>query len=133
MAGNHRQAAEVHDQPQRPLGDKNYGIFFDASGLARPVRGDGGEGGKAIYCEKPTRHHRRALRLAKLCEDAKLKNGVVQDKLWLPASQIKTYASRILRRILSVRGDFGYWSSPAIDDQPASAQLELPPRGGAAS
>ena len=41
--------------------------------------------GKSIYCEKPTAvETSEALRLARLCESAKLKNGVVQDKLWLP-------------------------------------------------
>ena len=36
-------------------------------------------------CEKPTAvETSEALRLARLCENAKIKNGVVQDKLWLP-------------------------------------------------
>ena len=43
------------------------------------------DAGKSIYCEKPTAVTTdEAVRLAKLCEDAGLKNGVVQDKLWLP-------------------------------------------------
>ena len=93
-------------------------IFFDASGtlqragfIEKAVKAK-----KAIYCEKPTAvESAEALRLAKLCEDAGVKNGVVQDKLWL--SGIRKF--RTLRdqgffgRILSVRGEFGYWVLPA--------------------
>jgi predicted dehydrogenase len=62
------------------------------------------------------------LRLAKLCEDAGVKNGCVQDKLWLPG--IRKF--KVLRdqgffgRILSVRGEFGYWVfTGENEDQPA--------------
>jgi predicted dehydrogenase len=100
-------------------------IFFDASGtlqragfIEKAVKAR-----KSIYCEKPTAVETdEALRLAKLCEDAGLKNGVVQDKLWL--SGIRKF--RQLRdqgffgRILSVRGEFGYWVfSGEHEDQPA--------------
>ncbi len=96
------------------LAKPEFEIFFDASGtlqragfVERAVRAR-----KAVYCEKPTAVTTdEALRLAKLCEDAGVKNGVVQDKLWL--SGIRKF--RLLRdqgffgRILSVRGEFGYW------------------------
>jgi len=96
------------------LGDKQYDIFFDASGtlqragfVEKAVRAR-----KAIYCEKPTAVTAAgALHLAKLCEDAGLKNGVVQDKLWLPGFR----KMRMLReqgffgRLIMVRGEFGYW------------------------
>lgn len=100
-------------------------IFFDASGtlqragfVEKAVKAK-----KAIYCEKPTAvETAEALRLAKLCEDAGVKNGVVQDKLWL--SGIRKF--KLLRdqgffgRILSVRGEFGYWVFTGEDgDQPA--------------
>ena len=89
-------------------------IFFDASGtlqragfVEKAVKAK-----KAIYCEKPTAvESSEALRLARLCEDAGVKNGVVQDKLWLTG--IRKF--RMMRdqgffgRILSVRGEFGYW------------------------
>ncbi len=100
-------------------------IFFDASGtlqragfIEKAVKAK-----KAIYCEKPTAvETAEALRLAKLCEDAGVKNGVVQDKLWL--SGIRKF--KLLKdqgffgRILSVRGEFGYWVFTGMDaDQPA--------------
>jgi predicted dehydrogenase len=107
------------------LADPAYEIFFDASGtlqragfVERAVKAR-----KAIYCEKPTAvETSEALRLAKLCEDAGVKNGVVQDKLWLPG--IRKF--RVLRdqgffgKILSVRGEFGYWVfTGEHEDQPA--------------
>jgi predicted dehydrogenase len=108
-----------------PLGDKNYQIFFDASGTLQRAGfvEKAVKAGKSIYCEKPTAvETSEALRLAKLCESAKLKNGVVQDKLWLPGMR----KIQMLRQqgffgnILSVRGEFGYWVfSGEIDDQPA--------------
>jgi predicted dehydrogenase len=107
------------------LADPSYEIFFDASGtlqragfVEKAVKAK-----KAIYCEKPTAvETKEAMRLAKLCEDAGVKNGVVQDKLWLPG--IRKF--KVLRdqgffgRILSVRGEFGYWVFTGLDeDQPA--------------
>jgi predicted dehydrogenase len=78
---------------------------------------------KAIYCEKPTAvETAEAVRLARLVQDAGLKNGVVQDKLWLPGFR----KLRMLKeqgffgRILSVRGEFGYWVFTGLDyDQPS--------------
>ena len=100
-------------------------IFFDASGTLQRAGfvEKAVKAGKAIYCEKPTAvETAEALRLAKLCENAGVKNGVVQDKLWLTG--IRKF--RLLRdqgffgRILSVRGEFGYWVFTGEDpDQPA--------------
>ena len=79
--------------------------------------------GKSIYCEKPTAvTTAEALRLAKLCEDAKLKNGVVQDKLWLSSFRKIAMLKELgfFGKILSVRGEFGYWVFTGLDtDQPA--------------
>ena len=63
------------------LGDEHNKIFFDASGTMHRARfvEMGVKAGKAIYCEKPTAvETAEAVRLAKLCEDAGLKNGVVE-------------------------------------------------------
>jgi len=107
------------------LGDKKNDIFFDASGtlqragfIEKAVKA-----GKSIYCEKPTATEtKEALRLAKLVEDAKLKNGVVQDKLWLPSFRKIAMLKELgfFGKILSVRGEFGYWVFTGLDyDQPA--------------
>jgi predicted dehydrogenase len=107
------------------LADPSYEIFFDASGTLQRARfvEMAVKARKAIYCEKPTAvETSEALRLAKLCEDAGVKNGVVQDKLWLPG--IRKF--KVLRdqgffgKILSVRGEFGYWVfTGENEDQPA--------------
>jgi predicted dehydrogenase len=89
-------------------------IFFDAGSTQMRVdllkRAMGA--GKHIYCEKPISETLdEALDLARLAHDRGLKNGVVQDKLFLPGLR----KLRMLRdsgffgRILSVRGEFGYW------------------------
>ena len=102
-----------------------YEIFFDASGTTHRARfiEMAVEHKKAIYCEKPTAVTAdEAVRLAKLAEDAGLKNGVVQDKLWLPGFR-KVQALKELGffgKILSVRGEFGYWVFTGhVGDQPA--------------
>lgn len=62
-------------------------IYFDAQTTGR--RADAVKkaikAGKHIYCEKPIAvSTESALELFTLCTKAGLKNGVVQDKLWLP-------------------------------------------------
>jgi predicted dehydrogenase len=96
------------------LKDKNYPIYFDSQTTDR--RCDAVKqaiaAGKHIYCEKPiavkTEH---ALELWELASKAGVKNGVVQDKLWLPGiMKLKQLiASGFFGEILSVRGEFGYW------------------------
>jgi predicted dehydrogenase len=51
------------------------------------------------------------LELARLAKRAEVKNGVVQDKLFLPGlRKLKMVIdSGALGRLLSVRGEFGYW------------------------
>jgi predicted dehydrogenase len=68
--------------------------------------------GKAIYTEKPTAEsYEEALELARLAKDAGVKNGVVHDKLYLPGFRKlrRLIDSGFFGRILSVRGEFGYW------------------------
>ncbi|MDB4491701.1 Gfo/Idh/MocA family oxidoreductase [bacterium] len=96
------------------LADDSYGIYFDSQTTGR--RADGVrkavKAGKSIYCEKPTAvDSKTALELYQLCKDAGIKNGVVQDKLWLPGMlKVKRlFENGFFGDLLSVRGEFGYW------------------------
>jgi len=110
---------------QKALDDASYEVFFDASGTLQRARfiEMAVKAKKAIYCEKPTATEtKEAVRLAKLVQDAGLKNGVVQDKLWLPGLRKVEMLKQLgfFGRILSVRGEFGYWVFTGLDyDQPA--------------
>ena len=96
------------------LKDPGYIIYFDAQTTGR--RADAVmkavKAGKHIYCEKPIANSTEtALELYQLCRKAGLKNGVVQDKLWLPGIlKLKRLIEQgFFGKILSVRGEFGYW------------------------
>lgn len=68
--------------------------------------------GKAIYSEKPTAEtYAEAAELAREVERAGLHNGVVHDKIYLPGLlKLKRLVdSGFFGRVLSVRGEFGYW------------------------
>ena len=105
------------------LADDANRIYFDA--LATNLRVENTlkaiAAGKAVYCEKPTAASTaEAVRLAQAARDAGVKNGVVQDKLFLPGLLKLKYLidTGFFGRILSVRGEFGYWVFDGID-QPA--------------
>ncbi|MFE4519472.1 Gfo/Idh/MocA family protein [Kitasatospora sp. NPDC056783] len=68
--------------------------------------------GKHVYTEKPTAESlEAALDLARLAREAGVCNGAVQDKLFLPGlRKLKRLVDGgFFGRILSVRGEFGYW------------------------
>jgi predicted dehydrogenase len=89
-------------------------VFFDsattqgrASLLERAMRA-----GKHVYCEKPVAPSlSTALELVRLAKKCGVKHGVVQDKLFLPGllKLAMLVKSGFFGRILSVRGEFGYW------------------------
>jgi predicted dehydrogenase len=106
------------------LKNKDDILFFDAATtqaraelVTRAI-----EAGKHVYCEKPVADDLgKAVAVAKLAKARGIKHGVVQDKLFLPGLR----KIRMLRdsgffgRILSVRGEFGYWVFEGDWGQPA--------------
>ncbi|WP_220392891.1 Gfo/Idh/MocA family protein [Chitinophaga lutea] len=96
------------------LSDPAYTIYFDAQTTGRRAQSirQAVAVGKHIYCEKPVASETAvALELHRLCEQAGVKHGVVQDKLWLPGlMKLKRLMQQgFFGRILSVKGEFGYW------------------------
>ena len=89
-------------------------LFFDAATtqlrprlLKRAIAA-----GKHVYCEKPVATTlAEAIDLYRAAKKARVKHGVVQDKLWLPGLlKLKMLKDTgFFGRILSVRGEFGYW------------------------
>jgi len=108
--GLHRWTADL----DAALASKEDSVFFDAAStqlrptlLKRAIRA-----GKHIYCEKPVSTTlAEAMDLYRAARKAKVKHGVVQDKLWLPGllKLKRLREAGFFGRILSVRGEFGYW------------------------
>ena len=105
------------------LANPGDAIYFDAqlTNLRAPSVELAIAAGKHIYCEKPLAGDlASALRLAAHARAASVKHGVVQDKLFLPGMRKlkRLVDSGFFGRILSVRGEFGYWVFEG-DGQPA--------------
>lgn len=70
------------------------------------------QAGKHVYAEKPLAVDLTgALELTRLAAEAGVKTGVVADKLFLPGLRKlrRLVDSGFFGRILSIRGEFGYW------------------------
>jgi predicted dehydrogenase len=96
------------------LADQSITVYFDSQTTSLRVSSvkKAIEAGKHVYCEKPTALSTEdALKLYQWAEAAEVKHGVVQDKLWLPGIlKLKALVDEgYFGRILSVRGEFGYW------------------------
>ena len=105
------------------LGEREVSVYFDAR--TTDLRTEGVKkaiaAGKHVYCEKPTALTTAdALDLWRAAEEAGVKHGVVQDKLWLPGLRKLQVLKEtgFFGRILGVRGEFGYWVFPG-DTVPA--------------
>ena len=89
-------------------------IYFDALVTSEREKaiGEAIAAGKHIYTEKPTATTLSgAIELARAADAAGVRHGVVQDKLFLPGLRKldRLVKGGFFGRILSVRGEFGYW------------------------
>ncbi len=105
------------------LADESTGVYFDSlvTGERKKAILAAIEAGKHIYTEKPIAESVADGReLAEAAGAAGIVNGVVHDKLFLPGLvKLKRLVDAgFFGRILSVRGEFGYWVFEG-DGQPA--------------
>ncbi|PLW75966.1 Gfo/Idh/MocA family protein [Cohaesibacter celericrescens] len=89
-------------------------IFFDAAStqLRPTLLRKAIEAGKHVYSEKPVSEGlAEAIDIARFAKQSGVKNGIVHDKLDLPGlRKLKRLRdSGFFGKILSVRGEFGYW------------------------
>jgi predicted dehydrogenase len=98
----------------KALASKDDAIFFDAAStqLRPKLLEQAIAAGKHVYCEKPVATTlAEAMDLFRKARKARVKHGVVQDKLWLPGllKLRKLRDEGFFGKLLSVRGEFGYW------------------------
>lgn len=99
---------------EQALARPDVDVYFDAqvtSARAEAIR-KAVAAGKHVYTEKPLAEDLAgSLALARFADEAGIKHGVVQDKLFLPGlRKLKRLVDGgFFGRILSVRGEFGYW------------------------
>jgi predicted dehydrogenase/sugar phosphate permease len=107
------------------LADPTDEVYFDAT--LTSLRADHVRraiaAGKHVYCEKPLAPTTtEALDLVQRVRRAGVKHGIVQDKLFLPGIRTlkRLVDAGFFGRIVSVRGEFGYWVFEGDDPaQPA--------------
>lgn len=113
LAEAHGDLAWVTDLDEA-LADPANTIYFDAQTTPRRFAATKAAiaAGKHVYVEKPAAiTSAEALELLALAQAAGVRHGVVQDKLWLPGLRKLDHLIRsgFFGRIVSVKGDFGYW------------------------
>lgn len=105
---------EISTDLDAVLGDPRWQIYFDAgatnlraANLRKAIAA-----GKSIYTEKPIADSlTESIEIAELAAASGIRTGVVHDKLFLPGllKLRRLIDSGFFGRILSVRGEFGYW------------------------
>jgi len=96
-------------------------VYFDAQVTSRRVAGVSAALQQRchVYCEKPTAETLEdAVALAKLADQSGVTVGVVHDKLYLPGllALRQLVDDGFFGRVLSVRGEFGYWVFEGYDE-----------------
>ena len=96
------------------LEDGSASVYFDAQVTSERKKSilKAIEAGKHIYTEKPIAESvDEGIELVTAAAEAGVINGVVHDKLYLPGlvKLKRLIDSGFFGRILSVRGEFGYW------------------------
>jgi predicted dehydrogenase len=113
IAGRHGLTDWSTDLPS-VLARDDVSVYFDAQTTLRRQKAITTAilAGKHVYTEKPLAVDLiGALELARLAEEAGVRTGVVADKLFLPGLRKlkRLIDTSFFGRILSVRGEFGYW------------------------
>jgi predicted dehydrogenase len=96
------------------LADPTAELYFDAqlTSVREASLHAAIDAGKHVYTEKPTAESvAGALGLARHAAERGVRHGVVHDKLYLPGLRKLRHLvdSGFFGRVLSVRGEFGYW------------------------
>src|SRR5262249_33817051 len=98
----------------RALASREDTVYFDATATSLRSANlvNAIAAGKHVYCEKPTAGCLDdAVALYRAARSRGVRHGVVQDKLFMPGlvKLRRLIDSGFFGRILSVKGDFGYW------------------------
>jgi len=113
LAGQHGVSDFTTDLDEA-LEDGSASVYFDAQVTSERRKSilKAIEAGKHIYTEKPIAESvDEGIELVTAAAEAGVINGVVHDKLYLPGlvKLKRLIDSGFFGRILSVRGEFGYW------------------------
>src|SRR4029453_1887151 len=113
LAAEHR-VADFTTNLDEALGDDSASIYFDAQVTSERKKSilKAIGAGKHIYTEKPIAESvDEGIELVTAAREAGVINGVVHDKLYLPGliKLKRLIDAGFFGRILSVRGEFGYW------------------------